>query len=457
MRRALVVAVLTCGLAVGAVSALADEPEDQASGHHHAATAAKTAPQATGGKRRSVRHPGPNNPTARNDSYAVPRGGTLVRNAAAGVLANDSELQGKPLTAILETTTAHGTLALSADGGFRYVNDSGAATSDSFTYRASNGTTQSSAATVTISISGPPPQAVNDAFPVTVDTPLTVPAPGVRAKDSVKGAAFASYGAKGTEQTTTGNATATTLGGSVSLGADGRVAYNPAGGFTGSDAFKYVLSSASGSSTAQVDLTVVPHAPVAVDDAFNTAQNTPLNQGAPGVLANDSLNTGAIASFGATTGTEQSTLGATTATAHGNVRLNADGSFTYTPSNGFNGADSFRYTVVNAGGTASALVSITVQASSAPDFIVTSPGFFFQFSGVSGQDPLLTLTRGRTYRFQVNTSSIHPFEILEAPPGSVSNNNISQGILTFTVPNTASTYRYHCSIHDFGNTIETAP
>jgi hypothetical protein len=70
---------------------------------------------------------------------------------------------------------------------------------------------------------------------------------------------------------------------------------------------------------------------------------------------------------------------------------------------------------------------------------------------------VLTLQRGRTYRFDVRTDSLHPIEILDAPEGSVTNNNISRGILTFTVPAEAENYRYICSLHAFGNVINTVP
>jgi len=104
-----------------------------------------------------------------------------------------------------------------------------------------------------------------------------------------------------------------------------------------------------------------------------------------------------------------------------------------------------------------ASVAITVQPGSTPDFTVLSPGFFYTFSGVSGTNPVLTLQRGRTYIFAIDTDFIHPFEIIDAPAGSVTNNNISQGTLTFTVPTAAKNYRYRCSIHLFGNTIVTVP
>jgi hypothetical protein len=94
------------------------------------------------------------------------------------------------------------------------------------------------------------------------------------------------------------------------------------------------------------------------------------------------------------------------------------------------------------------LLARTVLAA---DFTVTSPGFFYAING-NQPNPTLTLVRGRTYTFAVNSSSIHPFEILS--PG-VQNNNIAQGTITYTVPTVASNYTYVCSIHGFGAQILT--
>jgi len=318
------------------------------------ATKPPATPLAQSGRRRAVRKSPPAGPAAGADSYAVLRGGTLVVDATAGVLANDTDPLARPLTAILVTSATHGTLTLNPDGGFTYVNDSSSAATDSFTYKASNGTAETAPATATINISDPPPQAAADAFSINQNTTLNVPAPGVLANDTLHQASLASYGApSGAEQTTIGASTPTAAGGTVRLQADGSVEYNPAGGFSGSDSFTYILA--------------------------------------------------------------------------------------------------------NSGGTSTATVTITVQASNAIDFIVTSPGFFFQFTGISGANPVLTLQRGRTYRFQINTSGIHPFEILDAPPGSVTNNNINNGILTFAVPAGPGNYRYDCTIHGFGNDINTTP
>ena len=91
------------------------------------------------------------------------------------------------------------------------------------------------------------------------------------------------------------------------------------------------------------------------------------------------------------------------------------------------------------------------QAVLATDFTVTSPGFFYSING-NQPNPTLTLVRGQTYTFAINTDSSHPFEILS--PG-VLNNNISQGTMTYTVPSVASNYTYICSIHRFSGQIIT--
>jgi hypothetical protein len=102
---------------------------------------------------------------------------------------------------------------------------------------------------------------------------------------------------------------------------------------------------------------------------------------------------------------------------------------------------------------------LLLPAARAADFSVTAPGFFYSFSsnGVAlpGQNPTLTLVRGKTYTFAVNTGSSHPLRIDGAPAGSVTNNNTFSGTLTFVVPTNAASYTYVCSIHFFGGVINT--
>jgi hypothetical protein len=101
-----------------------------------------------------------NAPTAVADSYSLPTvGGTLSVPAATGVLANDSDPNSLPLSAILVAGVQHGTLSLNGNGSFDYTNDGSAAPVDTFEYKDSNGTLQSNTAQVQIGIgtSGPNP------------------------------------------------------------------------------------------------------------------------------------------------------------------------------------------------------------------------------------------------------------------------------------------------------------
>ncbi len=76
--------------------------------------------------------------------------------------------------------------------------------------------------------------------------------------------------------------------------------------------------------------------PIAIDDAYSVAADEPLTIAAPGVLANDK---------DVNLGEEGIALKARLAAAptHGKIKLNEDGSFTYTPTKGFKGTDTFHY------------------------------------------------------------------------------------------------------------------
>lgn len=115
--------------------------------------------------------------------------------------------------------------------------------------------------------------------------------------------------------------------------------------------------------------------PVCVDDQYEVNINTPLVvSAANGVLANDTPN-GGIALF------------ATVSTNGGSISGNPDGSFTYTPPNGFNGTDTFFYEVVNDRGRVSCKVTITVRDLN---------GFFVDAS--AGNDSTGGFTNGRPFR-----------------------------------------------------------
>src|SRR5205085_78424 len=81
--------------------------------------------------------------------------------AAPGVLANDTDVDGDALTAAHYTAPVHGTLAGAANGGFVYTPNPGFTGTDTFTYRANDGTVDGNAALVTITVRDTQPPALS--------------------------------------------------------------------------------------------------------------------------------------------------------------------------------------------------------------------------------------------------------------------------------------------------------
>jgi hypothetical protein len=90
-------------------------------------------------------------PTANADNYSTSED-TPLTVGAPGVLGNDSDADGDPLTAVLATDPANGSLTLNPDGGFIYTPNPGFGGVDGFTYRANDGTANSNTASVTITV-----------------------------------------------------------------------------------------------------------------------------------------------------------------------------------------------------------------------------------------------------------------------------------------------------------------
>jgi VCBS repeat-containing protein len=102
-------------------------------------------------------------PVGVDDAYSVDEDNALVVSAATGVLANDTDANGDPLTVNLVSGPANGSLTLNADGSFSYTPDANFFGQDTFTYVANDGEFDSDPVTVTITV-----DPVNDA-PVAVD------------------------------------------------------------------------------------------------------------------------------------------------------------------------------------------------------------------------------------------------------------------------------------------------
>jgi VCBS repeat-containing protein len=208
-------------------------------------------------------------PVAQNDSYTTAEDTSLVISAP-GVLGNDSDVDGDTLTAVLVSGPSHGTLTLNSDGSFTYTPEENFCGEDSFTYKAYDGELYSNVATVTITVTcvNDAPVAEDDSYTTDEDTPLVVPAPGVLGNDSdVDGDTLTAVLVSGPSH------------GTLTLNSDGSFTYTPAENFFGTDSFTYqAYDGVDYSNVATVTITVssVNDAPVAQNDSYTTAEDTPL-------------------------------------------------------------------------------------------------------------------------------------------------------------------------------------
>jgi VCBS repeat-containing protein len=92
-------------------------------------------------------------PVAQSNSYAVAEDSALSVTAVSGVLDNDTDVEGAPLTAVLVNGPTAGDLTLDPDGAFQYTPDADFSGTDSFTYTANDSILDSPATTVTITVS----------------------------------------------------------------------------------------------------------------------------------------------------------------------------------------------------------------------------------------------------------------------------------------------------------------
>ena len=88
--------------------------------------------------------------------------------AAPGILGNDSDIDGPSLSAQLVSNVSHGTLSLQSNGSFTYTPSLDFEGSDSFTYRANDGSAPSNVVTVNITVNDTVAPVLTSAVAVTL-------------------------------------------------------------------------------------------------------------------------------------------------------------------------------------------------------------------------------------------------------------------------------------------------
>ncbi|HSV28875.1 MAG TPA: cadherin-like domain-containing protein, partial [Candidatus Omnitrophota bacterium] len=188
-------------------------------------------------------------PMAMADQYHAVAGQELAV-PAPGLLQNDHDVDGNTLTAVVGTGPANGTLALAADGSFKYTANAGFGGSDSFTYTVSDGSLSSPPATVTITVAQPvnqAPIAADDKARTTTNQAVTITVlANDRDPDGSLNPASVQIVAPPNQ------------GGKAVANANGTVTFTPKRRFRGTDVFTYRVADQAGkySNTAKVSVDV---------------------------------------------------------------------------------------------------------------------------------------------------------------------------------------------------------
>ncbi|MCX7258146.1 MAG: tandem-95 repeat protein, partial [Polaromonas sp.] len=143
--------------------------------------------------------------------------------------------------------------------------------------------------------------------------------------------------------------------GSVTVNTDGTFSYNASPDYFGEDSFTYRVSDGeldSQIATVSLSITAVNDAPVAADVAVTTLEDTAATIS---LVASDVDNMAAELQFSIQS-----------QPAHGTLTRNADGSYSYTPTANFNGADSFTYAVTD-GELVSNVATVRIEVTAVND------------------------------------------------------------------------------------------
>lgn len=283
----------------------------------------------------------PNTPVAVNDSATLDEGGELVLDIASNDLPGTADLDPKSIQII--GSVKHGSIVDNGNGTITYMHDSSETTADSFTYTISgkDGLT-SNLATVNLSITP-----VND-LPVAYDGSTTVDE-GASVLLNIAGNATDPEN----RLDMAGIAITTPPAhGSIAIHNDGSVTYTHDGSETTADEFKFTIKDLDGgvSNVATVTIAVTPvdDAPVAHADTANVNRfdNVTINLSGNDTDADSAVN--------------PATIVIVTPPMQGSVKVNTDGTVTYTQSGSPATTDTFSYTIKDTEGTVSNVTTVNI-------------------------------------------------------------------------------------------------
>jgi large repetitive protein len=289
--------------------------------------------------------------TAANDapSCATPQSDTTAEDTSKSItmVCTDPDVDG--LTYNIVSGPSHGSLSSGTSGTRTYTPDANYNGSDSFTFKANDGSADSNVATFDLAVTevNDTPAAADDSPTVAEDGSVVV---DLKADDSPGPANESGQALTVTAVGSPAHGTAAL----ITTGPDsGKVLYTPDADYNGSDTFTYTVTdngttngandSKSDSASADVTVTEVNDKPVAANDSKSTAEDNALTFAASDLVANDSAGP-------ANEGSQTLTVTAVGSATHGTATLSS-GQVTFTPDVDYNGSATFTYTVTDNGTT----------------------------------------------------------------------------------------------------------
>jgi uncharacterized repeat protein (TIGR01451 family) len=295
---------------------------------------------------------GPNTVTAVDDTDTTGAGTAVTTDVPANDSTGSAPTPLDPASVTIATRPSHGTASVDeATGAITYTPDAQWSGTDTYGYTVcdtSNPTPVCDDATVTITVDNVFTQepAASDGIETLQNAPITTALSDI----------VSALGRPVDPATVTGD-TAPTHGAIAIDPTTGAVTYTPAPGYTGPDSYAVDVCDKSDPvqcTSVPVAVTVLPNTVLVRDETVSTRADTPTDP-------IDVLTS-------ATSASGQPLNGPTVASEpeHGSVTVNADGTLTYTPDDGYTGNDSFTFSVCDTGRPVQACDTGTVHVTVTP-------------------------------------------------------------------------------------------
>ncbi len=277
---------------------------------------------------------------------AIDGSATTAEDTPVGGTITASDVENDPLTFALVGQAANGIAVVNPNGTYSYTPNANFHGTDTFTFRANDGTANGNTATITITVNP-----VNDAptandFEVAVDedNELVIVLPVTDVDGDTLGVRIETPPANG----------------SLTFDEQGNPVYLPHEHFNGTDSFTYTAFDGflrSNAATVSITVNPVNDAPVSDDANVTTDEDTPIG----GTLVANDIENDALA------------FALVGQAANGIAVVNPNGTYSYTPNANFHGTDSFTFQA-NDGTETSNTATVTITVSPVNDAPTATDG-----------------------------------------------------------------------------------